>query len=166
MPYSNTENPVILPPGRAKLSTNPLPTRSTTCANTIGTLGGGKVQCPVPHSRLYGPLPAARALAVNRTSELHAASLGSSKGRLGPSRDHSGLKLGNRRHLLQQELACCAFDHRKISKAHVNARLQQTREEGDRAGPGMAAKGNYERRAHRQSQKGASAIDRATASVC
>ena len=28
----------------------------------------------------------------------------------------------------------------------------------------MAAKGNYERRAHRQSQKGASAIDRATPS--
>src|SRR5262245_42321175 len=38
MPNSNTENPVILPPGRAKLSTNALPTGSATCANTIGTL--------------------------------------------------------------------------------------------------------------------------------
>jgi hypothetical protein len=38
------------------------------------------------------------------------------------SRDHPGLKLGNCRHLLQQEFACCAFDHWKISKAQSNAR--------------------------------------------
>src|SRR5215467_7895319 len=38
MPYSNKTKPVALPPGRAKLSTNPAPTGSTECANTIGTV--------------------------------------------------------------------------------------------------------------------------------
>src|SRR5262249_25504430 len=36
--YSNGVNPVALPPGRAKLSTNPAPTGSATIANTIGTV--------------------------------------------------------------------------------------------------------------------------------
>ena len=36
-PYSKFVNPVALPPGRARLSTKPLPTGSTTCTNTIGT---------------------------------------------------------------------------------------------------------------------------------
>src|SRR5215831_19064275 len=37
-PYSKMVNPVALRPGRARLSTKPLATGSTTCANTIGTL--------------------------------------------------------------------------------------------------------------------------------
>src|SRR5262245_42925320 len=36
MPKSKLRNPVMLPPGRARLSTKPLLTGSTTCANTIG----------------------------------------------------------------------------------------------------------------------------------
>ena len=36
--YSNALNPVVLPPGRARLATNPAPTGSMTFANTIGTL--------------------------------------------------------------------------------------------------------------------------------
>jgi hypothetical protein len=36
--YSNCMRPVALPPGRAKLSTNPAPTGSATCTNTIGTV--------------------------------------------------------------------------------------------------------------------------------
>jgi hypothetical protein len=36
--YSNGVNPVVLPPGRAKLSTNPAPTGSTIPTNTIGTV--------------------------------------------------------------------------------------------------------------------------------
>ena len=38
MPYSNKGKPVALPLGRAKLSTKPLPTGSTTNTNTIGTV--------------------------------------------------------------------------------------------------------------------------------
>jgi hypothetical protein len=38
MPYSNAVNPVALPPGCAKLATNPAPTGSMTFANTIGAL--------------------------------------------------------------------------------------------------------------------------------
>ncbi len=34
--YSYELKPVALPPGRAKLSTRPPPTGSTTCTNTIG----------------------------------------------------------------------------------------------------------------------------------
>ena len=36
IPKSKLTNPVMLPPGRARLSTKPLLTGSTTCANTIG----------------------------------------------------------------------------------------------------------------------------------
>ena len=36
--YSNALNPVVLPPGRERLATNPAPTGSMTLANTIGTL--------------------------------------------------------------------------------------------------------------------------------
>jgi hypothetical protein len=36
--YSKLAKPVIFPPGRAKLATNPAPTGSATCANTMGTL--------------------------------------------------------------------------------------------------------------------------------
>jgi hypothetical protein len=35
---ARSEKPVVLPPGRAKLSTKPLPTGSSASANTIGTL--------------------------------------------------------------------------------------------------------------------------------
>ena len=38
IPYSTFMNPVVLPPGRAKLSTKPAPTGSVTIANTIGTV--------------------------------------------------------------------------------------------------------------------------------
>ena len=37
MPYSKFVNPVMFPPGRAKLGTTPAPTGSVTFANTIGT---------------------------------------------------------------------------------------------------------------------------------
>jgi hypothetical protein len=36
MPFSYSSKPVRLPPGRARLATNPDPTGSETCANTIG----------------------------------------------------------------------------------------------------------------------------------
>src|SRR5215472_12472142 len=36
VPYSNEVKPVALPPGRARLATNPAPTGSATIANTIG----------------------------------------------------------------------------------------------------------------------------------
>ena len=36
--YSNSKNPVVLPLGRARLSTKPLPTGSMTFTNTIGTV--------------------------------------------------------------------------------------------------------------------------------
>ena len=36
--YSNSKKPVVLPPGRARLSTKPLPTGSTTFTNTIGAV--------------------------------------------------------------------------------------------------------------------------------
>src|SRR5262249_10802544 len=39
-PYSYAENPVVLPPGRAKLATRPAPTGSISPANTIGTAKG------------------------------------------------------------------------------------------------------------------------------
>ena len=35
IPYSNVLEPVTLPPGRARLSTNPAPTGSGVCVNTI-----------------------------------------------------------------------------------------------------------------------------------
>ena len=38
MPNSNGVKPVALPPGRAKLATNPAPTGSGTITNTIGTV--------------------------------------------------------------------------------------------------------------------------------
>src|SRR5262249_9013489 len=38
MPNSNKVKPVVLPPGRARLSTNPAPTGSITVTNTIGTV--------------------------------------------------------------------------------------------------------------------------------
>src|SRR5262249_24316515 len=38
MPYSKAVNPVALPPGCARLATNPAPTGSMTLANTIGAL--------------------------------------------------------------------------------------------------------------------------------
>jgi hypothetical protein len=53
---------------------------------------------------------------------------------LGASRDHSGLELGNRRHLLQQEFAGGALDHRQIGEANVNAGFEQPGQEGHRAG--------------------------------
>ena len=40
--YSKLTNPVIFPPGRARLPTNPAPTGSSTCANTIGIV---RVSC-------------------------------------------------------------------------------------------------------------------------
>src|SRR5262245_53919232 len=40
--YSYKVKPVALPPGRAKLSTNPAPTGSGVCVNTMGTL---RVSC-------------------------------------------------------------------------------------------------------------------------
>jgi hypothetical protein len=39
------------------------------------------------------------------------------------------LELGNGRHLLQQEFARSALDHRKIGKPHINAGLKQPRQE-------------------------------------
>ena len=53
MPYSKIVNPLALPPGRARLLTNPAPTGSMTIANTIGTVrvacrSGATVAVPVP----------------------------------------------------------------------------------------------------------------------
>ena len=47
--YSNCMKPVVLPPGRDKLSTKPAPTGSATLTNTIGTV---RVACN------NGPMPA------------------------------------------------------------------------------------------------------------
>jgi hypothetical protein len=45
-PYSLEEKPVVLPPGRARLSTRPLPTGSGATANTIGTVPARPPQGP------------------------------------------------------------------------------------------------------------------------
>src|SRR5262249_42890080 len=47
MAYSNGLNPVILPPGRVRLATNPAPTGSGTWANTIGTVLVASNNAPV-----------------------------------------------------------------------------------------------------------------------
>src|SRR5262249_22408728 len=54
--YSDRENPVATPPGRARLSTKPAPTGSVTLRNTIGTVfvacsNGGQRSRPRPGER-------------------------------------------------------------------------------------------------------------------
>ena len=54
-PYSNCKNPVALPPGRARLSTNPPPTGSGTMTNTMGTVRVSSSNDPtvtLPFSRM------------------------------------------------------------------------------------------------------------------
>jgi hypothetical protein len=43
-------------------------------------------------------------------------------------------RLGNGRHLLQKKLARGAFNHGEIGKPYTDPGLEQTRQEGDRAG--------------------------------
>ena len=74
-PYSNWLNPVTLPPGRAKLSTAPVPTGSIACTNTIGIVW---VACCSEFK--------VRVAAANRTSGASAASsLASLRSRSGSS---------------------------------------------------------------------------------
>src|SRR4051812_27419618 len=54
MPYSNRANPVVLRPGRARLSTNPPPTGSMTATNKIGTVRVASCYAAT------GPAPCAR----------------------------------------------------------------------------------------------------------
>src|SRR5262245_43810503 len=51
MPYSSAVNPVTLPPGRARLATNPEPTGSVTWTNTIGS---GRLQQRCHYARAVG----------------------------------------------------------------------------------------------------------------
>ena len=69
--YSNKRNPVALPPGRAKLSTRPEPTGSTTTGNTIGTV---RVACSArptvaaPWARMTSGASATNSAACRRIS--------------------------------------------------------------------------------------------------
>ena len=88
-PYSKFVNPVALPPGRARLSTKPLPTGSTTCTNTIGT---ARVVCSngamliLPVARMTSGVSANNSSAYLRiSSEFPAAGQRVSMRRLRPS---------------------------------------------------------------------------------
>ena len=50
MLYSNVMKPVILPPGRARLSTMPAPTGSPTTGNTIGMVRVAWIIAVVPET--------------------------------------------------------------------------------------------------------------------
>jgi hypothetical protein len=71
MLYSNSMNPVALPPGRARLSTKPAPTGSAMTGNTIGTV---RVACnngptvEVPWARMTSGASAANSAACLRVS--------------------------------------------------------------------------------------------------
>jgi hypothetical protein len=47
------------------------------------------------------------------------------------SPDHTGLKLGDAHHLLQNEAAGCAFDRRQVDESDFDVGLEQFRQEGD-----------------------------------
>ena len=64
-PYSNPANPVVLPPGRAKLATKPAPTGSITPANTIGT---ARVACC--NAATVGKVVAKRTSGVSATNSV------------------------------------------------------------------------------------------------
>ncbi len=71
MPYSRVVKPVMLPPGRAKLSTKPAPTGSAMTENTIGTV---RVACnngptvPAPWAKITSGASAANSAACLRMS--------------------------------------------------------------------------------------------------
>ena len=69
MLYSKSMKPVALPPGRARLSTNPPPTGSAMIANTIGTVRVACSNCPtvvVPGARMTSGASAANSAACLR----------------------------------------------------------------------------------------------------
>ena len=69
--YSNCMNPVALPPGRDRLSTNPLPTGSATLTNTIGTVRVARNRNPnevVPEDTTMSGASAAKSAACWRTA--------------------------------------------------------------------------------------------------
>ena len=63
MAYSNAINPVVLPPGRAMLSTKPAPTGSITATNTIGT--ARVASCNAARTELVVPSSTSGESAVN-----------------------------------------------------------------------------------------------------
>ena len=70
--YSNCMNPVALPPGRDRLSTNPLPTGSATLTKTIGT---PRVACNShPNDVVPEDTTTSGASAANSTACLRTAS--------------------------------------------------------------------------------------------
>ena len=71
MPYSKLMKPVALPPGRARLSTKPAPTGSTTAGNTIGTVRVACSNGPTveePWARMTSGASAANSAACLRMS--------------------------------------------------------------------------------------------------
>src|SRR3954451_8589905 len=72
-PYSNIRKPVALPPGRARLSTNPAPTGSMRSTNTMGKVrltssNGTIVVVPVAARMTSGASAASSAACLRRTS--------------------------------------------------------------------------------------------------
>ena len=71
MLYSNTMNPVALPPGRARLSTKPAATGSTTIGKTIGTVRVASSNGPTveaPWARMTSGVSATNSAACLRMS--------------------------------------------------------------------------------------------------
>ena len=71
--YSKAVNPVVLPPGRAKLSTKPAPTGSMTPPNTIGTVR--VACCTVATLKLVSVRMTSGASATSSAAYLRAASI-------------------------------------------------------------------------------------------
>jgi hypothetical protein len=66
------------------------------------------------------------AVTLSDTRPAKRLASGFSCGKRGPGagRNHSGLELGHRNHLLQEESPGSAFNLREVSETHVNARLK------------------------------------------
>ena len=67
-------------------------------------------------------------------AKLLAPLLGRGESCLGARRDHAGLELCHRDHLLKQESTCRTFDLWRIRETDVDAGLEQLRQERDRTG--------------------------------
>ena len=66
-------------------------------------------------------------LDATEAAQLHAAVLRSRKGSLRAGRNHAGLELRYRRHLLQHELAGSILKSRQVGKPHIDPCIEQPR---------------------------------------
>jgi hypothetical protein len=89
---------------------------------------GAIIRCPLLHFLAFGgqrclALAATKIVMPTEATELHTAPFSGCQCCFGARRDHAGLKLGHRCHLLQDKLASCALDCRQIGKPHINASI-------------------------------------------